>query len=145
MAGVTIDVCLAFAAMQAVEAATMCTAWSMPPARLRLQSERMPFQNERSWDHTHQLDYGCGRAAAELEPADREGLGAGLPRPLSQLRPFDGQFRVQDRECAPEGVLAASRTVPDDRLRRPISLFEEQWRLLSRTFGEAGAEEDWRA
>ena len=64
---------------------------------------------------------GCGRAAAELEPADREGLGAGLPRPLSQLRPSDGQFRVRYREAAPQGVLAASRTVPDNRLL-PISL-----------------------
>ena len=118
MAGVTIDVCLASPPCKRSRRATMCTAWSMPPARLRLQCR---CQNERSWDHTHQLDYGCGRAAAELEPADREGLGAGLPRPLSQLRPFDGQFRVRYRECGPEGVLAESRIIPDDR-RSSISL-----------------------
>jgi hypothetical protein len=34
MAGVTIDVCLAFAAVQAARRATTCAAWSMPPARL---------------------------------------------------------------------------------------------------------------
>jgi len=34
MAGVTIDVCLAFAAMQAVDAGYSGTAWSMLPARL---------------------------------------------------------------------------------------------------------------
>jgi hypothetical protein len=38
--------------------------------------------------------------------------------------PFDGQFRVQDRECAPEGVLAASRTVPDDRARVSLSGYQ---------------------
>ena len=52
--------------------------------------------------------------AAGLELACRAGLGAGLPRPLSQLRPVDGQFRVQDREGGSEGVLATSHTVSDD-------------------------------
>jgi hypothetical protein len=33
----------------------------------------------------------------------------------------DGQFRVRYREAAPEGVLAASAQILDDRLR-PISL-----------------------
>jgi hypothetical protein len=32
---------------------------------------------------------------------------------MPQLRPFDGDFRVQERECAPEGVLAASRNSID--------------------------------
>ena len=43
MAGVTIDVCLASPPCKRSRRATMCTAWSMPPARLRLQSERMPL------------------------------------------------------------------------------------------------------
>ena len=44
------------------------------------------------------LDDGCGRAAAGLEAADRTRLGTSLLRPLSKLRPFDRQLRVQNRE-----------------------------------------------
>ena len=52
--------------------------------------------------------------------ADRAGLRAGLPRPLSQLRPFDGQFRGPGHEWGQKGVLAASHNVADNRLC-PIS------------------------
>src|SRR5215813_8227375 len=151
MAGVTIDVCLAFAAMQAVEAGYNAYGVVDASGALEVTIRENAVANERSWDHTHQLDYGCGRAAAELEPADREGLGAGLPRPLSQLRPFDGQFRVQDRKCAPEGVLATSPTVPDDRLRpislsgcrhevalAPCRLTRRSWRISGSDRGHAG-------
>jgi hypothetical protein len=44
-------------------------------------------------------------------------LGAGFPRPLSKLRPVDGQFRGRSRESAQEGVLIPRRIVPDDRRR----------------------------
>jgi len=118
MAGVTIDVCLAFAAMQAVEAGY--NVYGVVDASGALEVTIRENAVARMKDHgITPINWTtvAGRAAAGLEPADREGLGAGLPRPLSQLRPFDGQFRVQDRECSPEGVLAASRTVPDNRLR----------------------------
>ena len=81
----------------------------------------MALRPARRRGSTDQLDYGCGRDAAGLEAADRAGDGASFPRRLSQLRPVDGQFRVRYRKCGQEGVLAASRTVPDNRLR-PISL-----------------------
>jgi len=59
MAGVTIDVCLAFAAMEAVGAGY--NVYGVVDASDNPRECRC--QNERSWDHTHQLDY----AGAELQ------------------------------------------------------------------------------
>src|ERR1700731_4557672 len=57
-----------------------------------------------------------------MELAYRAGLGASVPRPLSQLRPCDGQFRVQDREGGAEGVLAASHTGSDGSTEPDLAL-----------------------
>ena len=98
MAGVTIDACLAFAAMQAVDAGFNVYGVIDASGGLEVTIRENAVARMREHGiHTHQLDDGCGRAAAELDLCDRAGLGTSFPRPLSQLRPFDGQFRFRYR------------------------------------------------
>jgi hypothetical protein len=122
MAGVTIDVCLAFAAMEAVEAGY--NVYGVVDASGALEVTIRENAMARMKDHGI-TPINWTTVASEMQrgwrlPTGQE-MGASFPRPLSQLRPVDGQFRVRYRECGQECVLAASRTVPDNRLR-PISL-----------------------
>jgi hypothetical protein len=79
MAGVTIDVCFGFAAMQAVDAGYnvygVVDASGAFEVAIRENAVARMQDHARSWDHAHQLDYGCGRAAAKLDSADGAGLG----------------------------------------------------------------------
>jgi nicotinamidase-related amidase len=108
MAGVTIEVCLALAAMQAVEAGY--NVYGVVDASGGLEVTIRENAVARMKDHgitPISWTTVAARVAAGMELAYRAGLGAGVPRPLSELRPFDGQFRVQDRKGGAEGVLAA--------------------------------------
>lgn len=109
IAGVIVDVCLAFAAMQAVDAGYNVYGVVGASGELEVTIRENAVARMKDHGHTYQLDYGCSRTAAGLEARDREGLGAGLPRPLSELRPFDGQLRVRYHQYGQEGVVADSR------------------------------------
>jgi hypothetical protein len=94
MAGVTIDVCLAFAAMQAVEAGYNVYGVVDASGALEVTIRENAVGRMRDYGITPiNWTTVAARTAAELDPADRAGFGAGVPRPLSQLWPFDGQFR----------------------------------------------------
>jgi hypothetical protein len=107
MAGVTIDVCLAFAAMQAVEAGY--NVYGVVDASGGLDVTTRELAIARMKDHgVTPINWTTVvvRAATGLETADRARLGAGRPPSLSQLQPSDGQLRDPGRECGQERVLA---------------------------------------
>jgi hypothetical protein len=123
MAGVTIDVSLAFAAMQAVEADY--NVYGVVDASGILEVRIRENAVARMKDHGITPPINWTTVATELRRNWTLPTGQAMGRVFhdhyQSYGLFDGQFRVRYRECGQEGVLGASRTVPDNRLRH-ISL-----------------------
>jgi hypothetical protein len=122
MAGVTIDVCLAFAAMQAVDAGY--NVYGVVDASGALDATTRELAIARMKDHGI-TPINWTTVAAELQrdwslPTGQD-LGLVFHDHYHSYGLLIDKFRVQDREGGAEGVLAASHTVSDDRLS-PISL-----------------------
>ncbi len=112
MAGVTIDVCLAFAAMEAVEAGyNVYVVDASGALEVTIRENAVARMRDQGITPINWTTVAAGRAAAELDVTDRAGLRAGLPRPLPQLRPVDGQLRGRHRGCGQEGILVMSHNV----------------------------------